>query len=225
MHVGLSSSAVRASATPRYDCGVSGPGHLILGISGASGTRVGLRALALFSGSPDVSHLHLVVSPRALIVAQDEVLASIRTPEAFVEAAGLGAEVRAKVVIHGDGAIDAAISSGSFRTRGMAVLPCSSGTLGAIAHGISRGLLQRAADVCLKERRPLVLGLRETPLSLVHAENILAATRAGAIVAPPVPAFYAARTADDMLDAYLLRVADLLGIRVETKDYRWKGAS
>jgi 4-hydroxy-3-polyprenylbenzoate decarboxylase len=105
----------------------------------------------------------------------------------------------------------------------MAVVPCSSGTLGSIAHGISRGLLQRAADVCLKERRRLVLAFRETPLSLVHAENIAAVTRAGAIVAPPVPAFYAARTAEEMLDAFLLRVADLLGVAVDVPDLRWKG--
>jgi 4-hydroxy-3-polyprenylbenzoate decarboxylase len=106
----------------------------------------------------------------------------------------------------------------------MAVLPCSAGTLASIAHGTSRGLLQRAADVCLKERRRLVLGLRETPLSLVHAENILAVTRAGAIVAPPVPAFYAARTAEAMLDAYLERVADLLDVAVDTAGFRWTGA-
>ncbi|HEV8268103.1 MAG TPA: flavoprotein, partial [Thermoanaerobaculia bacterium] len=88
--------------------------------------------------------------------------------------------------------------------------------------GLSRGLLQRAADVHLKERRRLVLGFRETPLSLVHAENVLQATRAGAVVAPPVPAFYAARTAEEMLDAYLLRVADLLSVSVDTQDYRWE---
>jgi polyprenyl P-hydroxybenzoate/phenylacrylic acid decarboxylase-like protein len=203
---------------------VAGSGHLILGISGASGARLGLRALALFSASPDVTHLHLVVSPRALLVAQGEVDPSIRTVDALVAAAGLSRAARKKVVVHGDAGVDASIASGSFKTRGMAVLPCSAGTLSSIAHGTSRGLLQRAADVCLKERRRLVLGLRETPLSLVHAENIAAVTRAGAIVAPPVPAFYAARTADDMLDAYLLRVADLLDVRIETKDYRWKGA-
>jgi 4-hydroxy-3-polyprenylbenzoate decarboxylase len=202
---------------------VGGSGHLILGVSGASGSRLGLRALSLFAASPDVTHLHLVVTTRALLVAQSELDPSVRSGEAFVSAASLDAAARAKVVLHSEGAVNASISSGSFPTRGMAVLPCSAGTLGAIAHGVSRGLLQRAADVCLKERRRLVLGLRETPLSLIHAENIAAVTRAGAIVAPPVPAFYAARTAEEMLDAYLLRVADLLDVRIETKDYRWKG--
>jgi 4-hydroxy-3-polyprenylbenzoate decarboxylase len=199
--------------------------HLILGISGASGARLGLRALALFAGSPDVSCLHLVVSSRALLVARTEVDPGISSAPALVDAAGLEPKARAKVALYAESAVDAPISSGSFRTRGMAVLPCSAGSLAAIAHGTSRGLLQRAADVCLKERRRLVLGLRETPLSLIHAENIALVSRAGAIVAPPVPAFYAARTAEQMLDAYLLRVADLFDIHVETDDFRWKGGA
>ncbi len=199
--------------------------HLILGISGASGARLGLRALTLFAGSPDVSCLHLVVSPRALLVARTEIDAGISSTQALVDAAGLDPATHQKLALYSEGAVDAPISSGSFRTRGMAVLPCSAGTLASIAHGTSRGLLQRAADVCLKERRRLVLGLRETPLSLIHAENIALVTRAGAIVAPPVPAFYAARTVEQMLDAYLLRVADLFDIRVATDDFRWKGGA
>jgi 4-hydroxy-3-polyprenylbenzoate decarboxylase len=196
---------------------------LILGVSGASGARLGLRALQLLAASPDVPELHLIVSPRALVVARDEVDQAIRTDGDYLKAAGLPKRVLTKVVRHCENAIDAPISSGSFRTRGMAVVPCSGGTLGSVAHGISRGLLARAADVCLKERRPLVLAFRETPLSLVHAENIATVTRAGAIVAPPVPAFYAARTAEEMLDAFLLRVADLLGVAIDVADLRWKG--
>ncbi len=200
-----------------------GPHDLVLGISGASGARIGLRALALLGASPDVERLHVVVSPRALLVARGEVDSAISSVEALLDAARLDAAVRAKLVLHPESAIDASISSGSYRTRGMAVLPCSAGTLAAIAHGTSRGLLQRAADVCLKERRRLVLAFRETPLSLVHAENIAAATRAGAIVAPPVPAFYVARTAEEMLDAFLLRVADILGVGIDVPDLRWTG--
>jgi 4-hydroxy-3-polyprenylbenzoate decarboxylase len=198
---------------------------LILGVSGASGTRLALRALRLFASSPAVAELHVVVSPRALRVAADEEGLPCGL-DAFLAAADLDENTRAKLVVHAADAIDAPIASGSFKTRGMAVLPCSAGTLASIAHGLSRGLLQRAADVCLKERRRLVLGLRETPLSLIHAENILAATRAGAIVAPPVPAFYAGKSAGELLDAYLVRVADLLGVEIRTgdpNDYRWKG--
>jgi flavin prenyltransferase len=202
-----------------------GERDLILGISGASGARLGLRALTLLSASPDLTHLHVVVSPRALLVARTEIGAEITSVEALLASAGLGEAARARIVLHAESAVDAPISSGSFPTRGMAVLPCSAGTLAAIAHGTSRGLLQRAADVCLKERRRLVLGLRETPLSLVHAENIVRVTRAGGVVAPVVPAFYAAREADDLLDAYLLRVADLLDVRIDTADYRWTGGT
>lgn len=202
---------------------MSEPLPLVLGVSGASGARLGLRAVQLFAASPDIPALHLVVSARALLVAQGEVDRKIRTSRDYVAAAALSRTVRAKVVLHPEEAVDAPISSGSFRTRGMAVIPCSAGTLGSVAHGISRGLLQRAADVCLKERRRLVLAFRETPFSLVHAENIATVTRAGAIVAPPIPAFYAARTAEEMVDAFLLRVADLLDLRVDVPDLRWKG--
>lgn len=198
-------------------------GDLVLGVSGASGSRLALRAIALFAASRDVTALHVVASPGALLVARDEVDRGIRSTGDLVDAAAPTPDARAKVRVWGEGALDAPISSGSFPTLGMAVVPCSAGTLAAIAHGLSRDLLQRAADVHLKERRRLVLGFRETPLSLVHAENVLAATRAGAIVAPPVPAFYAARTAEEMLDAWLLRVADLLDVTVDVADYRWKG--
>ncbi len=199
--------------------------ELILGVSGASGSSLALRALGLLTTSPDVDVLHLVVSRRALLVARDEISPGIKTAADFVAAAGLAPEFSGRVRIHSAEAIDAPIASGSYRTLGMAVLPCSAGTLASIASGLSRGLLQRAADVCLKERRRLVLGLRETPISLVHAQNILRATQAGAVVAPVIPAFYAAATLDDAIDAYLLRVADLLSISIETESFRWKGAS
>ncbi len=204
---------------------IGGRPRVILGISGASGSRLGVRALELFSASTEVSEVHLVISPQAVRVAREELDGAIRSEHEVLDWAKLPPESRARVTLYRDGALGAPIASGSFQTLGMAVLPCSAGTLGAVASGVSRGLLQRAADVCLKERRRLVLGLRETPYSAIHAANILAVTQAGAIVAPPVPAFYAARTAEDMLDAYLLRVADLLGIGIATKDYRWKGMS
>jgi 4-hydroxy-3-polyprenylbenzoate decarboxylase len=106
----------------------------------------------------------------------------------------------------------------------MIVVPCSAGTLGAIANGISRDLLQRAADVTLKERRPLVLAFRESPYSLVHIENMRRAALAGAIIAPPSPAFYVASpTVERFLDAYCGRVARLLGLDVPGESYQWKG--
>jgi 4-hydroxy-3-polyprenylbenzoate decarboxylase len=97
-------------------------------------------------------------------------------------------------------------------------------TVASIAHGISRDLIQRAADLTLKERRRLVIALRETPLSLVHAENILKATQAGAIVMPPVPSFYAGQSWDAFLDHFSMRVLDLFGVDIGRDDLRWKGA-
>ena len=108
----------------------------------------------------------------------------------------------------------------------MAVVPCSGGTLGAIANGIGRDLLQRAADVCLKERRTLVVALRETPYSLVHVENMQRLTLAGGIVAPPIPAFYVdAPSVDRFLDAYCVRLARILGLEPPGEGFRWKGAA
>ena len=107
----------------------------------------------------------------------------------------------------------------------MIVIPCSGGTLGSIANGIARDLLQRAADVCLKERRPLVLAFRESPYSLVHIENMRRATLAGAIVAPPLPAFYIdAPSVERFLDAYCVRAARLLGLSPRGDQFRWTGA-
>ena len=105
----------------------------------------------------------------------------------------------------------------------MIVIPCSGGTLGSIANGIARDLLQRAADVCLKERRPLVLAFRESPYSLVHIENMRRATLAGAIVAPPSPAFYIdSPSVDRFLDAYCVRAARMLGLSPGGEQFRWK---
>ncbi len=115
------------------------------------------------------------------------------------------------------------VASGSFPVRGMAVVPCSMGSLGRIAGGISSNLLERAADVCLKERRRLVLMTRETPLNRIHLQNMLTLTDAGAIVFPPVPAFYNnPRSLDDMVRATVSRLLDLLDIPQERAP-RWRG--
>ena len=131
-----------------------------------------------------------------------------------------------RLEIHLNANVGASIASGSYPASGMAVIPCSGGTLGSIANGIGRDLLQRAADVCLKERRPLVLALRESPYSLVHIENMRRVTLAGAIVAPPLPAFYVASpSVDRFLDAYCVRLARVLGLEPEGEQFRWTGAA
>jgi 4-hydroxy-3-polyprenylbenzoate decarboxylase len=121
------------------------------------------------------------------------------------------------------GDMGAAISSGSFRTDGMVIAPCSAKTLAAIAHGYGDNLIHRAADVVLKERRRLVLVVREAPLSDIHLENMLKLSRMGAVILPPMPAFYNnPRTVDDVVDYTVARILDQFGIEVESA-MRWSG--
>lgn len=198
--------------------------RLVVGISGASGVSLAVAFLRAAARNANVEKIHLVVSRNALRVAATELDPPAGSPEAIVEHCGLDADGAAKIEHHPDSDIGAIIASGSYRTDGMVVVPCSSGTLGSIAHGISRGLIQRTADLTLKERRRLVLALRETPYSLIHAENIAAVTRAGAIVMPPIPAFYAGETWEAYLDHFAMRILDLFGIDADRSDLRWKGS-
>ena len=177
------------------------PARLIVGITGATGIRYGVRILELLR--PTAIETHLVVSRAADIT---------RAYETDIDAAELRSLADHAYPI---GHVGAAIASGSFQTIGMVVAPCSVRSLSEIAYGNSSNLLTRAADVCLKERRRLVLMLRETPLSLVHARAICAATEAGAIVAPPVPALYLRpQTIDELIDHTVARVLDLFEIDV-----------
>lgn len=175
-----------------------GPRRMVVGISGASGFTYGVRLLQLLA-ELDIE-THLIVSKSALLTMAHETrykLADVTT--------------LADVTYRCDD-MAAAVSSGSFRTLGMIVAPCSMKTLAEIATGMSSGLIARAADVTLKERRPLVLLARETPYTLAHLRNMTAVTEMGAIVAPPVPAFYARPASlDQMIDHTLGRVLDLFG--------------
>ncbi|HTR02513.1 MAG TPA: UbiX family flavin prenyltransferase [Thermoanaerobaculia bacterium] len=200
--------------------------EIVVGVSGGSGARLGKRFVEIALASTGLSRLHLVVSDAALAVARTEIAASITTPEAWAAALEVPTAARRRLEIHANADVGASIASGSYPVSAMAVIPCSGGTLGAIANGIGRDLLQRAADVCLKERRPLVLALRESPYSLVHVENMRRVTLAGAIVAPPVPAFYVdAPSLDRFLEAYGVRVALLLGLGPRGEQFRWKGTA
>lgn len=173
--------------------------RLIIGISGASGAIYGVRLLQILR-ELDVE-THLVVSRAAQITLAMETDMKIADVEALA------------TVVHSNKDIGAACSSGSFRTLGMIVAPCSVKTLSEIASGVTSSLLSRAADVTLKERRRLVLMLRETPLHLGHIRAMAQATEAGAIICPPVPAFYARpETLEDMVDHTVGRVLDLFDI-------------
>ena len=195
--------------------------RIVLGVTGASGLSLALHFMKMAAEREEVERLHVVFSPNALRVASHETDPPATNAQAIVARAGIDTAAEKKIELHPDSDIGATIASGSYPVDGMAVVPCTSGTLASIAHGISRGLIQRAADLTLKERRPLVLALRETPFSLIHAENIVAVTRAGAIVAPPIPAFYAGETWEKYLDHFAMRVLDLLGIEIDRNELRW----
>jgi flavin prenyltransferase len=200
--------------------------EIVVGISGGSGARLGRRFVEIALAAQGLGRLHLVVSDAALQVARAELDPSIASPEAWAAALAVPRALTKRLEIHPNADVGASIASGSYPVAGMAVVPCSGGTLGAIANGIGRDLLQRAADVCLKERRPLVVALRETPYSLVHVENMRRLTLAGGIVAPPIPAFYVNEpSVDRFLDAYCARVARMLGLEAEDEAFRWKGAA
>jgi flavin prenyltransferase len=183
--------------------------RLVVGISGASGTVYGVRLLELLKGFGVETHLIMSRSAQTTLayetdlkVAQVERLAS---------------------VVHSNNDIGASCSSGSFKTMGMIVAPCSIKTMSEIASGTTANLMSRAADVVLKERRRLVLLLRETPLHLGHIRTMEAVTEAGAIVYPPVPAFYARpNSLAEMIDHTLGRVLDLFDLDIG-KVRRWTG--
>jgi len=203
--------------------------EIIVGVSGGSGARLAVRFVALALASADAPRLHLIVTGSALEVARGELSSEIDSSAAWVAHLRLPRAAARRIVLHDNADIGASIASGSYPAAAMIVIPCSGGTLGSIANGVSRDLLQRAADVCLKERRPLVLAFRESPYSLVHIENMRTVTLAGAIVAPPSPAFYVETPAassgsplDRFLDAYCVRVARLVGLSPRGEQFRWE---
>ena len=175
--------------------------RIIVGISGASGFQYGLKALELLQPL-DVA-THLVVSKGAELTRSQET--DVTREEVMARAD----------VVHAIGDLGAPISSGSFETLGMLVAPCSMRSLAAIAHNLSDNLLTRAADVILKERRRLVLMVRETPLNLGHIRNMALATEMGAVVFPPVPALYQRpQSVDEIITHSVGRALDLLGLKV-----------
>lgn len=184
--------------------------RIIVAISGASGAVYGARLLQVLQGLPGVE-THLVVSHAGWRNLQHELDMDRPTVEALAHH------------VHDVANVGAAIASGSFPCHAMVVAPCSMRTLAAIAHGLADNLLTRAADVMLKERRKLVLMVRETPLHLVHLRNMLTVTEMGAICCPPLPAFYQhPRSVQDVVDASVARVLDLIDVP-HTLATRWAG--
>lgn len=178
---------------------MAAPHRLIVALSGASGTIYGVRLLAMLKAM--AVETHLVVSRSAEMTLNYELGMTLKQVSALAD------------VTHPVGDVGASIASGSFRTLGMIVTPCSIRTMSEIATGVTTTLLTRAADVVLKERRRLVLMVRETPLHLGHLRRMTEVTEMGAVVMPPVPAFYAGLTSiEDMVDQSLGRALDLFGL-------------
>lgn len=189
------------------------PQRLIVAITGASGAIYGIRLLQQLRELPDWE-THLVLSNAGVLTASEELGLKRVDIEGLAD------------VVHSVKDIGASVSSGSFRTAGMVIAPCSMKTLAEIAHGLADNLVSRAADVVLKERRRLVLLARETPLNLAHLRNMTAVTEMGGIVFPPVPAFYnRPRTLDDVVNHTVGRVLDLFDIDQHELVQRWQGLS
>lgn len=184
--------------------------RLIVGITGATGAPLGVRLLEMLAALPDVE-THLVMSRWARTTIE------LETPCTHREVAKLAD------VVHGSADQAASISSGSFRTDGMVIAPCSMKTLAGIRAGYADGLVGRAADVVLKERRRLVLVPRETPLSEIHLENMLGLSRMGAVMVPPMPAFYNhPESTGDIVDHVVHRVLDQFDLPAPDAE-RWEG--
>lgn len=184
--------------------------RLIIGMTGATGAPLGVRLLEELHEQPEVE-THLVLSRWARTTIELETGYSAREVGKLAD------------VVHGSGDQGASISSGSFKTDGMVVVPCSMKTLAGIRTGFADGLVGRAADVVLKERRKLVVVPRETPLSEIHLENMLALSRMGAVMVPPMPAFYNnPSSVGDVVDHVVARVLDQFGLPAPAAR-RWNG--
>lgn len=184
--------------------------RLVIGITGATGSIYAIRMLERIKDIPDVES-HLIVSPSGLLNIQYELGMNRKSVNSLADC------------VHGFRDVGATLASGAFDTTGMIVLPCSMRTLAACAHGFSDNLITRAADVHLKERRRLVLAVRETPFNLAHLRNMTAVTEMGGIIFPPLPAFYHhPKNLAEMIDHTVARMLELFGI--DSGGPKWEGA-
>ncbi|GGB96703.1 UbiX family flavin prenyltransferase [Pseudoduganella buxea] len=192
------------------------PRRFVIAITGATGAVYGVRLLQTLralrgSHVPPGIETHLVVSDAAVLTLHEETGMARRDVEALAD------------VVHKAHNVGATIASGSYQADAMVIAPCSMKTLAAVAHGLSDNLIARAADVMLKERRRLILMVRETPFNLAHLRNMTAVTEMGGIIFPPLPSFYhQPKTIDDIVDHTVARVIDLLGIDSHAAP-RWNG--
>lgn len=201
--------------------GLSARKTIVLGVTGASGAVFARRMLALLEADKRVGKIHLVISGSGLKVLRAELDLEVTESARIAPALAGGPTRKTDYLLDSD--IGASIASGSYRVDGMVVLPCTTGCLAQIANGISSTLIERGADVCLKESRKLILAIRDTPFSRVHLENMLRAQMAGAEIFPIIPSFYhRPKTIDDIVTQFCCRVLAHLDLE-QTSQFRWKG--
>jgi 4-hydroxy-3-polyprenylbenzoate decarboxylase len=195
--------------------------RIILGVTGASGAIFARRTLQMLEADARVETVHLVVSGSGLKLLRDELDLDVSKSSEIPSA--LAVEATRKTEYHLDSDIGASIASGSYAVDGMVVIPCTTGCLAQIATGISDTLIERAADVCLKESRPLILCVRDTPFNRIHLENMLRAQSAGAVIFPIIPTYYhRPQTIEDLVTQFCCRVLALLDLE-QPDQYRWEG--
>jgi flavin prenyltransferase len=196
---------------------------IVVGITGASGSVYGQRLLARLNASPEVSRIDLVISQAGVRVVGEELGLNVAGADRRVVCELLG-EDSEKVIVHPANDIGASIASGSYLSDAMVIVPCSMGTLGVIANGASRDLVHRAADVIIKESRLLLLVPRETPLNVIHLENMLKLAHLGVRIIPAMPGFYhRPETIDDLVEHFIHRLLDHLDVSHKQLT-RWEGS-
>jgi 4-hydroxy-3-polyprenylbenzoate decarboxylase len=197
---------------------------IIVAVTGASGALLAQTALRLLDADPRVARIHLVVTETGMRLLEHELHISgplAELPERILDSSGAKSHGKIETLPNTD--VGASIASGSYPADSMCVIPCSMGTLSAIAAGASSDLVSRAADVTLKEGRRLVLCVRDTPFNRIHLENMLRAQQAGAVIMPAIPSFYhQPQTIDDLVTQYVCRVLVQLGLP-QSRQFAWKG--
>src|SRR5580692_4255185 len=194
---------------------------IVVGVTGASGAVFAQAALRTLEADPRVARIHLVVTETGARLLAHELNIATTDPKKLPSLLIGGRATKTEVLPNKD--VGASIASGSYAVDAMVVIPCSMGTLATIAAGTSDDLIARAADVCLKEGRRLVLCVRDTPFSRIHLKNMIRAQQAGAVIMPAIPAFYHhPQTIDDLVTQYIFRVLAQINLRQENM-YRWTG--
>lgn len=198
-----------------------GKKRIILGVSGASGAVFARRTLQMLEADARVEKIHLVISGSGLKLLRDEL--DVHVSKSAKIPAALAAHATRKTEYLLDSDIGASIASGSYVVEGMVVIPCTTGCLAQIAAGISDTLIERAADVCLKEGRKLILAVRDAPFNRIHLENMLRAQAAGAVIFPIIPTYYhRPRTLDDLVTQFCCRILAELDLE-QPEQYHWQG--